>query len=69
MLEGLSMRKGQMKGFLLGFGLCLIPVVLLAQEGLSKYERIVELEKRLSKLEKEVAEIKSKMTTIEWPSS
>ena len=38
--------------------LILVPFVIIAQEGLGKYERIVNLENRVSKLEKEVAQLK-----------
>ncbi|MFZ8932838.1 MAG: hypothetical protein ACO20H_09190 [Bacteriovoracaceae bacterium] len=45
------------------FTVAVIPLVLLAQEGLSKYERIGNLEERVNKLEQEVAELKSKLVS------
>jgi cell division protein FtsB len=54
------LRKTKRK-IIIGLILGSVPLVLLAQEGLSKYERIVSLEERVNKLEQEVADLKSKL--------
>ncbi len=55
------MLKKTKKRLILSLFIASIPLVLLAQEGLSKYERIVSLEERMNKLEQEVADLKSQI--------
>lgn len=52
-----------MKNLILGFvfSILLFSLGLMAQDGLSKYERIVNLEARVGKIEAEFSRLKGKM--------